>query len=104
VYRDASAIAVPPATIGLPAPPIASPNPCRTHVSIRWQPQGGGPARVSILDALGRPVRMLLDGSPATSEILWDRTDAAGERVPAGVYFVELVAGGSLRARLLVVD
>jgi hypothetical protein len=107
-YAPLGAVAEPsvPSPSGPAAALTASPNPCRTHAAVRWQPQDARPARIAILDALGRPVRVLLDGSvPVRGEILWDRTDADGQRVPAGVYFVELVTGGrSLRAKLLVID
>jgi hypothetical protein len=57
----------------------------------------GGPARVTVSDARGRRVRLLLDGeaTPGTRELSWDGRDDWGQTVPAGLYFVQAEAGGS---------
>jgi hypothetical protein len=88
-----------------PAPALrlaAWPNPARGRTSISFD--GAGPASLRIVDAGGRLVRTLVKGGagPAAMEVEWDGTDAAGRRVPAGVYFVELRAHGAAAARKLV--
>ena len=93
-----------------PGPDLArvalSPNPARDVVEIRLALAGHQVVDATIVDVLGRVVRRF-DGDPhATGELAfrWDVRDETGQRVPAGLYFVQvLTEGGAQRARLAVV-
>ncbi len=52
------------------------------------------PLRLNIMDANGRLVRTLLDGSrPAGSyQLRWDGRDLRGQRAPSGVYYIRLTS------------
>jgi hypothetical protein len=95
-------------TIGDPAgvpPPSAGPgrpflrivpNPATEKALFDLGPGTGGVRRITVSDVLGRVVRRFED-SVATgqvSQILWDGLDSSGGKVPVGVYFVTLQAGG----------
>lgn len=69
-----------------------SPNPFNPRTSIRFALGAAGQARVAIYDAGGREVRLLADERLDAGEHtrIWDGTDAAGRRVPAGVYWSQL--------------
>ncbi|MBM3323620.1 hypothetical protein FJY69_09130, partial [candidate division WOR-3 bacterium] len=80
---------VPSAQAALPALEARpSPFTARTAISLRVTAQGR--AGVAVFDAVGRPVRTLLDGRlPAgVHVVVWDRADDDGQRVPAGVYTI----------------
>lgn len=68
---------------------------------------GGGSAQgtLGVFDVQGRQVRRLAGGSLASGvrTLSWDLRDDAGRRVPAGVYFFRLQAGGATTSRKLVV-
>ncbi len=90
------------AAAGDPAPYAAGtrlrllgPNPARDRVALRLDSPGAIPARLIVTDAGGRIVRHLpLAALPAgTTDLVWDGIDAAGRRVPSGLYFVHLDAG-----------
>jgi len=59
-----------------------------------------GAVSLALFDIRGRCVRTLLAGAalpagPHTAR--WDGTDARGARVPSGVYFARIAAGGATR-------
>lgn len=78
---------------------IAGANPAAGDAAVAVTMQHAGAARVTVLDAAGRAVRVLADGRlPAgRTELRWDGRDARGARAAAGVYFVRLTAGGTQR-------
>jgi aminopeptidase N len=81
------------------------PNPSRAAVTLRFAPTAAGPARLSVYDVLGRPVRRLVDGTagPAAVTLQWDGADEAGRPLPAGVYFHRLeTAQGVFTGRLVL--
>jgi hypothetical protein len=87
------------------APP--SPNPSRAGTLVRFALPSAGRARVSVLDAQGRVVRLLLAGDLAAGAqvIAWDRQGTSGARVSAGLYFVRLeTQGHTLTRRLVLLD
>jgi hypothetical protein len=60
---------------------------------------------LAIFDLLGRRVRALAKGEPATgwTEIQWDLRSDAGAQVPGGIYLARLSLGGISRvSRVLV--
>jgi hypothetical protein len=73
-----------------------SKNPFDSAVEIEFGLPGPAQARVSVYDIHGREVRRLHDaltpGGPRT--VTWDGSDARGDQVAAGAYFVRLAAGG----------
>jgi hypothetical protein len=72
---------------------------------IPFQLPAGGPARLVIVDAGGRVVRVLVDGVlPAGEHVAgWDGRDGAARRLASGVYFSRLEAGGRTASRKLLI-
>ncbi len=87
------------------APPL--PNPCMSHTQITYSLATAADVRLTILDAAGRRVRTLVQGSrPAGREsVAWDARGDDGSRVASGVYFAQLALPGRvLSTRITVVD
>ena len=88
-------------------------NPMRSAVGLRYQLATAVrvdlpvPSRVAaaVFGIGGRRVRTIVEGSlPAgTHSSAWDRHDASGRTVPAGVYLVRVRAGGREFERKAVV-
>lgn len=72
----------------------AAPNPFVHRTSVAFDLPAARAVRLLVYDVSGRLVRTLADESlPAGShERVWDRTDATGRPVAAGIYFVRLDA------------
>ncbi len=64
------------------------PNPAWGAVTLPYA-SAGGPARLDVVDVLGRSVRSV-DLDAASGTATWDGRDAAGEPVAAGLYLVRL--------------
>ena len=62
----------------------------------------GTPSLMRVLDASGRRVATL-PITPSLTEVTWKGTDDRGRRVPAGVYFIEVVAGSDRVTRRVLV-
>jgi hypothetical protein len=78
----------------------AAPNPLNPRTELRFVTVTPGAVSLALFDTRGRCVRTLLAGvelsaGPRTER--WDGTDARGARVPSGVYFARIVAGGATR-------
>ena len=96
-------------TVGLPAEasPSASgrmsirvrPEPFQAGTVISYAVPSDGPVRLSVYDAGGRLVRLLVSGwLPAgTHEALWDGRDRAGRNSPSGSYFCRFRTGAGAR-------
>jgi hypothetical protein len=98
-FSSAPTAAEPGATAGLSI--VLTPNPVGARgVAVRLSLFETGPARVSVVDALGREVAVPLDGVRAAGahEVPLDTS-----RLPAGVYVVRVVAGGAVTGTRLVV-
>jgi hypothetical protein len=82
----------------------SSPNPFRGSTTIRFQMPESGRAAVRIFTASGQLVKTLFEGEAAAgiNEHVWDGTDAAGERVPAGLYFTRVSAPGMKDSRRVI--
>jgi hypothetical protein len=68
------------------------PNPASASVSIHLGLDGDGPALLLVTDMLGREIRRFGNLSPG-GVTTWDLHDAAGNRVPAGMYRVTVLRG-----------
>ena len=64
-----------------------------------------GPVRIQIYNVLGQSVRTVVDGFQEVGvwSVGWDGQDHGGRRVAAGVYYVELIAGGQRYHRPVIV-
>jgi hypothetical protein len=84
----------------------AFPNPITAGGSaVRLVMPASGPAHVAIWDVGGRLVRDLYDGilGPGPHNFVWDRTDARGRPVPAGIYWLRVRAGETIGRERLVI-
>lgn len=83
----------------------AGPNPFSSSTRVSFGLPQAGQAELGVYDMSGRLVRTLLSGSQkAGFQIMaWDGRDDADQRMPAGVYFYKLNAGGhSLTERVML--
>lgn len=81
------------------------PNPFRGTTEVRYSvPEGAGAVSVQVYDLQGRRVRTLSDGPRAggSGVVVWDGSDDAGRRLPAGVYLYRLGAGSTVQSRTMV--
>ncbi|UCG42795.1 MAG: T9SS type A sorting domain-containing protein [candidate division WOR-3 bacterium] len=71
------------------------PNPFITHTSISYQLSHPGRIRLAVYDMLGQEVTSLASGSreAGSYEAVWNGTDALGNEVASGLYFIRLEAG-----------
>jgi hypothetical protein len=74
----------------------AAPTPFSTAVTIRAVLPQAGQARLTVHDASGRLIAVLLDGRYDSDVVtrLWNGRNRSGEDVAPGIYFVRLEAGG----------
>ena len=96
--------------LGTPAEPGASagglalaapvPDPAVSRATVRYQTGAPGPARLTVVDLLGREVAVLADGPHVPGE---HRAEIDASGLAAGVYVVVLEAGGRRATRLLTV-
>ena len=80
----------------------AIPNPFTGAVTIRVAAGSGIRGVASVHDASGRRLRSLGSFPEGGAEVVWDGHDEAGAIVPAGVYFVRVVEGGTASALKVV--
>jgi hypothetical protein len=80
------------------------PNPFMTLATMCLDLEAAGRVRVSVHDASGRQIRVLIDGvlDEGESVLAWDGTRADGERVAPGLYFIVCDAGGRRASQMLV--
>jgi hypothetical protein len=81
-----------------------TPNPVQASSLVRFTLPEAGQADLQIFGPDGRLIRTLAGGALAAGNhvIEWDRSDARGARVPAGVYYYKLAAQGANLARKAV--
>ncbi len=83
-----------------------SPNPARI-ANVTFALPKKGVVDISVFDLSGRKINTIAKGSfdPGTHSRRWDGTDAAGNRVPAGVYFYSYKVGGQeLKTRSVILN
>ncbi|MFH1865768.1 MAG: SBBP repeat-containing protein [Candidatus Eisenbacteria bacterium] len=81
------------------------PNPFGAETHIGYEvPAGIGRARLTVHNARGQLVRVLLDGSAQRGrrEFLWDGRDETGAELASGVYFALLEVGETMAVRKMV--
>ena len=91
--------------------PVASglepnyPNPFNNSTQIPYRVSASGPVRLVIYNALGQPVRTLVDEIQAAGayQVPWDGRDQRGARVANGVYLYRLQAGTVAEVRKMLV-
>jgi hypothetical protein len=94
-----------PAGVGDPAVPrlalSAAPNPSGGALRLTVGADRAGVQRLTVRDVQGRSVRRLAEGwsTPGSRVVAWDGRDAAGGRLPAGLYLVTLEAAGRAISR-----
>ncbi len=82
------------------------PNPFNSQTTLRFELPRAGRAELTLCDALGRPLRQLVDAPlPAgVYTFTWDGRDQQGRQAASGVYFCRLQAEGlTLVQRLALV-
>ena len=82
-----------------------APNPCVTGTQIRYETARPVRVKISIYNALGRQVCVLVDGlkEPGEHSAHWDGRNQRGERVTSGVYFYKIEAGAFAATRKMLV-
>ena len=95
-----SAAAVPAAPVVRPV----APNPSGVPVEFVIDSPAVGEVTIRVFDARGAEVRVVYRGAldMGTSEFTWDGRNEGGHPVPAGVYFVTVVAGGNRSSQKFV--
>jgi hypothetical protein len=83
----------------------SQPNPFAERTVIRYNLPHAADVRIAVYDVSGRSVATLVNGAQKAGgqSVSWNRTDARGGRVPAGVYVCRLTSGNYTIARKLVV-
>jgi hypothetical protein len=76
------------------------PNPARDGATLRYALPAAADVELAVYDVLGRRVAMLADEARSAGRVE-RRLDT--RRLPSGVYFVRLVAGGEVRTQRLTV-
>jgi hypothetical protein len=82
----------------------AQPNPFSSASLIRFTLSKGENVRLSVYDAKGKLVRVLVSGTrgPGAYEVTWDGLARHGTRLGSGVYFCRLTAGSLVESQKLV--
>jgi flagellar hook assembly protein FlgD len=83
----------------------ARPNPSTGVTNVAFSLASAGDVTVDVVDVRGARVRSLtrIGLEVGTHTITWDGRDAAGRRVPAGVYFLALRDGRSSVGQRVVI-
>jgi 1,4-alpha-glucan branching enzyme len=84
-------------------PALRFANPVAAETELSFVTARPGPVRLDVVDARGRLVATLVDGTRAAGmhRVAWNGTDRGGARVAAGVYLVRLTADGATVTRKL---
>ena len=84
------------------------PNPAESAVTIGFTTpdfEGESPVKVKVSSMMGQSLTQLFDGllTSGYHELRWDGSDASGQRVSGGVYFVEIKMGKHSRVEKFVI-
>jgi poly-gamma-glutamate capsule biosynthesis protein CapA/YwtB (metallophosphatase superfamily) len=82
----------------------AYPNPFRGNLSVSFEVDGKGPARLEVYNLRGQKVRLLADGDLPTGKhkLAWDGRDDRGRPAASGIYFLRLEQGGRSGTKKIV--
>lgn len=100
LYTSADPVCDPTAVPGPVAAAVlkdAYPNPFNPRTTISFELDGERPVSLFVYDLSGRLVDVLLEDEMARqgrNEVVWRGKDLSGRRLPSGVYFYRLEAGG----------
>jgi hypothetical protein len=74
---------------------VASPNPFREQVTVKYPFSGKGPVSVTVYNTSGAEVTRLVPGEAEADShtVQWNGTDQHGTPVPAGLYFMKTTNG-----------
>lgn len=99
VPYDAQPVAVPWGATSLQL--VASPNPASQRATVGFRLPEGARVELAVFDARGRRVRTLArrDLGAGPQQLQWDGRDEAGRVAPAGIYHLQLRAGGHVESR-----
>lgn len=80
------------------------PNPFNPTTAIAYELPEAGAVRLTVYNALGQQVRVLVDEAQAAGlhTVEWDGLDAAGQPAAGGMYFCRLEAGARSAARKML--
>jgi hypothetical protein len=83
---------------------VAYPNPFALSTNLDIDLAADIPARVEIVDAMGRTLATLLDGhhTAGRQSVSWDGRDASGNAAPAGMYFARMTTPSGVYIRQLL--
>jgi hypothetical protein len=97
---DVASVVAPKSTVLYPCVP----NPFNPTTTIEFDLAREGLVQLRILDVMGRVVRNLVHESMTEGRhvLVWNGTDAAGNRLPSGVYTYQFVAGDVRATRKMV--
>ncbi|MEW6751130.1 MAG: T9SS type A sorting domain-containing protein [Candidatus Latescibacterota bacterium] len=81
-----------------------TPNPFNPQTLIRFSLASRGPIRLVVYNALGQPVRILVDGPREAGDLaaVWNGRDEEGRAQPSGLYLCRLTSGGRTAVRKMV--
>src|SRR5262245_30776025 len=104
-FSNANAVAVDDPDTSLPLSLAASPNPSSGSARIAYSLPRAAPVRLTLYDIAGHRVDAPVDGfqEAGRHDVAWDGRRANGERLSAGIYLMELVAGAERRVGKLVI-
>ncbi len=79
----------------------SAPNPFDGHTTISFELPQSTQVSLEVFDLTGRPIALLHEGALGAGphQVAWDGRMSSGERVPGGVYFYQLRAGGEVQGR-----
>jgi hypothetical protein len=74
----------------------AAPNPFRSKTEVQFQLPRAAEIRLHVFDLQGREIAQLFEGQRGMGRhsVLWNGEDSHGRPVAAGIYFLQLEAGG----------
>jgi hypothetical protein len=81
------------------------PNPFNPETTIPYAVPEAGAGRLTIFDALGQPVRTLVDDAmhaPGYHQVVWDSRDAWGRPAGSGMYFYRLEGKAYVQTRKML--